>query len=373
MVSNIRVKPVKSVYTSTQIAQYLTHIRFPGFLPNSSGEFVQGAVPCTLENLELLVQHHLVTFPFENTPMHYTEKHEMDISPAGLFERLVVAKKGFGSYCFGQNELLLNVLRGLGYRAYPGPARVNQTPPHTGSDLLEFTAQSHMVLFIQLPDSQDAYLEPEPPRRVKDTYLVDVGFGAQCLVRPILLRAGSTVRGAAPPEEHRLVRGRHPDSSLIPRLEWHLQYRCGTYVTNWQTVYQFALHETFPIDRQAANFAVSQRPGFGPFLDNVLVVRHVFLPSTHTNPASEKELESDKPKERHMKRLILFSVKLSSRVGDHVEWAKGFSNEEERVDALRELFDMDIPKGAEKYIQGRLAQLSNSKNGGSFKIQSNMS
>lgn len=38
----------------------------------------------------------------------------MDVTPEGLFERLV--KRRGGSYCFGQNGLLLEMLRGLGFR-----------------------------------------------------------------------------------------------------------------------------------------------------------------------------------------------------------------------------------------------------------------
>lgn len=38
----------------------------------------------------------------------------MDVSIEGLFDRLV--KRRMGSYCFGQNGLLLEMLRGLGFR-----------------------------------------------------------------------------------------------------------------------------------------------------------------------------------------------------------------------------------------------------------------
>lgn len=38
----------------------------------------------------------------------------MDISPEGLYQRLVV--EGKGSYCFGMNGLFLQMIRGLGYR-----------------------------------------------------------------------------------------------------------------------------------------------------------------------------------------------------------------------------------------------------------------
>jgi arylamine N-acetyltransferase len=48
-------------------------------------------------------------------PLYSTPEHFMDVSPQGVFQRLVQDHKG-GSYCFGQNTLFLGMLRGLGYR-----------------------------------------------------------------------------------------------------------------------------------------------------------------------------------------------------------------------------------------------------------------
>lgn len=45
-----------------------------------------------------------------------TAHREMVVESKGLFDELVGAKKGFGSYCFGQNNLFLGMLRGLKYR-----------------------------------------------------------------------------------------------------------------------------------------------------------------------------------------------------------------------------------------------------------------
>ena len=45
-----------------------------------------------------------------------TKDHLMDVTSQGLFQRLVVDRKGYGSYCFGHNGLFLDILRGLGYR-----------------------------------------------------------------------------------------------------------------------------------------------------------------------------------------------------------------------------------------------------------------
>lgn len=47
-----------------------------------------------------------------------TANHKMDVTPEGIFERFM--KRQGGSYCFGQNGLLLQMLRGLGFRyIYP--------------------------------------------------------------------------------------------------------------------------------------------------------------------------------------------------------------------------------------------------------------
>jgi hypothetical protein len=46
-----------------------------------------------------------------------SSKRKVEVSSQGTFDRMVTAGKGFGSYCFGQNTLLLGILRGLKYRS----------------------------------------------------------------------------------------------------------------------------------------------------------------------------------------------------------------------------------------------------------------
>jgi len=57
---------------------------------------------------------HVLSIPLENTEMHYTPEHILNVTPEGLFHRLIV--EGKGSYCFGNNGLMLEMLRGLGFR-----------------------------------------------------------------------------------------------------------------------------------------------------------------------------------------------------------------------------------------------------------------
>lgn len=97
------IKQVPSFYSDEQLGAYLQVIGLEG-LPREP----------TMENLNRIMRNHLIRFAWENTPMHYTESGEMDVTPEGLYERFV-NRKG-GSYCIGQNTLMLGMLRAMGYR-----------------------------------------------------------------------------------------------------------------------------------------------------------------------------------------------------------------------------------------------------------------
>lgn len=62
------IKNRPSYYTSSQISQWLSCIRFP--TSYNDAEISSGAFPPTLQNLEDLMRLHLIAFPFENTEMH---------------------------------------------------------------------------------------------------------------------------------------------------------------------------------------------------------------------------------------------------------------------------------------------------------------
>jgi arylamine N-acetyltransferase len=132
-----------------------------------------------------------------------SQDHTMDVSPQSIYTRFIHTSKG--SYCFGQNTLLLGVLRVLGFRAYSGAARVNLWHNDAGKEPF-YRSLTHMLLFVQ----------PNPGN--EETWVVDVGFGALNLVRPVPLLDGEEergeVQGAFRGEAHRLTRGAHPNCSL---------------------------------------------------------------------------------------------------------------------------------------------------------------
>ncbi|KAJ6611707.1 hypothetical protein B0H10DRAFT_1809026, partial [Mycena sp. CBHHK59/15] len=259
--------------------------------------------------------------------------HDMDVSPEGVFPRLIREKRGFGSVCFAQNCLMLEMLRGLGYRVYPGAARVNRSD----DSVPDFTSLQHQVLFVQ----------PSPSGT--ETYVVDVGWGAAGLVRPILLSdsPSNVIPGACPPEEHRLTRRPHPSSSIeAPPTDWRLEMRCGTHQPDWRVVFAFSEAGFYPADFNVCMYLGAQRPAAGPlwgnpFIAEVLCVRH-FLVDTEKG---------------HIGRYVLARDRVKRQVGETSEVMRILKTEYERAAALREIFGVEIYDEDVKYIRGRVAAL----------------
>ncbi|KAL1760043.1 hypothetical protein FB107DRAFT_203745, partial [Schizophyllum commune] len=187
--------------------------------------------------------------------------------PRDYYERHV-SKTGrrFGDVCFAATGLLLEMLRGLGYRVYGGGGRMNKAadgaPP-------QFGGLQHEVGFLQLGEDN------------RTTYVFDVSYGLGGLTRPILLSAdpSNIVPGAAPPECHRLTKVPHPDSAIEGSSEWRLEVRCGQmYGGGWKIIYSFTEEEFYYPDFDMWMHAFNTReggPGFwssNPFVRYLIVV-----------------------------------------------------------------------------------------------------
>ncbi|KAJ2932444.1 hypothetical protein H1R20_g4670, partial [Candolleomyces eurysporus] len=327
------IKRVQSKYTPIQVAQYLAAI---GVSPPSTREQPLDSTNGSrrLETLEMVVKHHLLAFPFENTDMHYTASHDIDIDPQTLFKRFIVERKG--SFCFGQNTVLLEMLRGLGYRSYAGAARVNsnwQDPSQEHS----YGAQLHMVVFVQ------------PFEDSSETYVVDVGFGGSGLVRPIPLVSGdsSEVVGVGPAEFHRLVKEPFPQSSLAQGV-WHLEVRhvseseTDASATNsaWKRMFSFCEQEFFYEDCVAASATVTRSHPL--FTQNVLCIRYVL---------DNQSLDSD------LYRVIMHGNEVKARRNGETQVLATLKTELDRVKALREIFGIQVDDSCVKFVAGGLAQL----------------
>ncbi|KAK0194206.1 cysteine proteinase [Armillaria mellea] len=346
--SHTLIKKAESPYSPQEIVQWLESIGYKNELTES--DIASGSFKTTLESLHILVRLHLVAFPFENCDMHYQpvfltkdclsgSDHSMDVTPQGMFQRTILRRRG--SYGFGLNTLFLGMLRGLGYRAYAGSARVTD-----GSNSQKLGPLSHMFLLVQ-PDSE-THFQP--------VCLVDVGFGGTCLTRPIYLRDGAVVETSS--EKHRLIRAPHPSSSLDSldsALLWHLQVsQTGKTESVWKTLYAFSESESFPEDFMRASAYISQMPSESIFWKNVVCVKYFVV-----DGEERRRLGLDaSTKDVHLGKYILFGSEIRRSVGGRQQILQIFRTEEDRIRALRDYLGIDINVKDAHNIIGRSAAVA---------------
>jgi len=189
-----------------------------------------------------------------------------------------------------------------------------------GSEDVEYSPLTHMVLFVEIGDSS-----PE-------TYLVDVGFSGQGLARAIPLRDGSTVKGTALPEMHRITRATHPKRTARrdQPAEWALQVGKVEDEQGWRPLYLFSSAEFGLEDFAAFNFLANK--GYnGPFAASVLVVAVILAENSERD-----DVDGD------LDRMILFGNSLKIKHAEEVRMQKELDGDRERADILRNTFHLDI-------------------------------
>ncbi|KAK1235610.1 hypothetical protein PQX77_001163 [Marasmius sp. AFHP31] len=266
--------------------------------------------------------------------MHYSAKHDMDVTPDGNFQRMVVERKG--SYCYGKNGMLLEMLRGVGYRAYAAQGRVSEHLIDPEKEP-KYTPLVHLVLFVQ----------PFEGKGEKTTYLVDAGFGGGGLVRPILLEDGATVAGGTSSETFRLSKGPHPKSVLdnSATLSWRFEVQhqrdpSGP-PTPWKVLYSFSETEFFQSDCEQSSYFVATHPNGSSFLQQVVCVKYVYL---------------DDQKE-DLGYTTLWRDHMRQHSGAQTKDLPEIKTEEERLERIREFYGIDVGEGAIEHIKGRNAEL----------------
>lgn len=120
--------------------RYLAHLGISGE-PAVSEEF-----------LVALTRAHLEVVPFENLEVHCEHK-EPSLVASDLFNKVVTGKRG--GYCFELNKLFYLLLKGIGFRCYPVPARVVHMRP-------EQRPFSHRATVVEIDGRK---------------WMCDVGFG----------------------------------------------------------------------------------------------------------------------------------------------------------------------------------------------------
>ncbi|KAN0063272.1 hypothetical protein ACQY0O_004436 [Thecaphora frezii] len=328
--------------------------------------------------------HHLTTFPFENTSLHYEPSHSVVIDPQAVFDRFVPHKKG--GYCMQQNLLLLNVLRALGYKAYSASGRVCEPPapassPFSSPTAHTWTGPTHMVIFVLLPPHTGDVSS-------KALYLVDVGFGSKGLMRPMLLRQGHCERGRGGSLQ-RVIKALMPTSSFqsdpgsdgggggdstlrdASRSQYVWMFQTQDHPdAEWMDNYSFSTQESFASDYQAMNFFTSTNSK-SIFTKTLMVVRFTIQQLPGGDDEAKKRCKEeglyDALYPYHPSQIaqdILFFDKVTRKPGgadfERPQEVIQLQDERQRIALLKSIFHLLPDIGDEealRSIQGRASEL----------------
>jgi N-hydroxyarylamine O-acetyltransferase len=192
----------------------------------------RGPLEPSAATLRELHRHHVETIPFENLDIMADCPVSLDL--ASLQAKLVMRRRG--GYCYEHNLLFAAVLERLGYAFTCLSARVTMG---TG----KLRPPTHMCIRAEADGV---------------AWLVDVGFGADGLLEPILMRPGQPIRQGTAAWQYMLT------SQGADR--WALR---SLRPDGWLELYVFTLEARWPVDYTVFNWYTSTHPD-SPFTHRVV-------------------------------------------------------------------------------------------------------
>ncbi|KAG0280356.1 N-terminal acetyltransferase [Linnemannia gamsii] len=296
-------------FTRAQIFGILDRINFPlSHLPPNT-------LPApTLATLQELQTRLVTTVPFETLSLRTTASRGVDLSLEGIYDRVVVQKRG--GWCFSLNRLGFELLVGLGFRTQFTIGRVCK--PFKPTDPLRYSAKTHRVSIVRFLDEATG----------SDTkYLFDIGFGNSAPL-PLQLKEGATIEFGG--HIRRMSTRTHIQAQPeilgnSPFEMWCIEeYLPADGV--WIPWYAFSEQQFYENDCEVANFYTCYSPT-SHFLKVFWCIRFT--------PVGEYYLLVDK------KLMIKNANGLVKQID--------FLTEQDRLDALKEYFDIVLTDEELKY------------------------
>ncbi len=183
----------------------------------------RGEIAPTVDVLHALTRAHTQAIPFEN--LDVLLQRPIQIERDDIFRKLVLERRG--GYCFEQNNLLLEVLKSLGFAACPWGARVRLRV----TDRNVLPVRTHVFLAVEIDGEH---------------WIVDSGVGAFSLTKALRLQDGC--EQTTPHETRRLQR--------VGESWFHQVARDGV----WIDVCEFTEQQMPVSDQIVANWYTSTHP-----------------------------------------------------------------------------------------------------------------
>ena len=213
------------------------------------------------------------------------------------------------------------VLRSLGFTVHSVGARVNNAADGSGRE--GYNGWSHMINIVTLADGKK--------------YMLDVGFGGNGPIRPLLLDAENSQSKGIEPAEIRLAYQNIPENRDLDQKLWVYQHR-NEPQAKWVPMYCFTELEFLPQDYEIMSFWTSQSRKTW-FTFRIVVVRTIM---------EEGELVGE---------VILMGGELKRRVKGVTEHLRSCEREDERMAVLKEWFGVELTEEERAGIRGMVTEL----------------
>ncbi|KAL2064693.1 hypothetical protein VTL71DRAFT_3831 [Oculimacula yallundae] len=311
-----------SAYTLSQISAYEAHISLPTRFHHSSSP------PLDIKYLTALHVHQISTSPYENLQLHYSKTHRVSLDPQDIFKKIVTNKRGRGGYCMENSIFFNHVLRALGFTVYTAGVRVR--PRVGGVPTGKYAGWFHIVNIVTLPSGEK--------------YMVDVGFGGDGATKPLPMISGHVSTNLGP-QEVRLLHSTIPEQVDQSKMLWIYQYRNGK-DKEWNSFYAFPEVEFTEADFEVVNYYTSTCMSESMFQTRtVLGIR--FL----------RGVVEGQEEEGIVGKIMLVNGLVKRNDGGKTSVVKVCENEDERVEALREYFGIELTEEERLGVRGRNVEL----------------
>lgn len=311
-----------SVYSPSQVAEYLSYIGLP---PDSVKPTVD------LPYLTALFTHQITAIPYDNLSIHYSPQHAITLDPQALFTKMITARRGRGGYCMENSILFNHMLRALGFEAYLTGVRIRPRidgVPQGDS----YTGWVHLVNIVTVPH--------EPVK-----YALDVGFGGDGMTVPMPLVEGQVHHNSIGTQEVRFARRFIPNQRFRgdgAHKMWVYEVRNGK---DKAWVPFFAFHDQFEFTEE----------DFGNI--NWYTSQAKESHQTWTPLAIWFVRGSDGGRAKVVGKVMMVQGVVKQNLGGRTQLVKICKTERERVETLAELFDIRLTEEEILSIRGRQAEL----------------
>lgn len=318
-------------YSSEQLQKYFDRINLPEKF-RGSPVFKDASLAETKEHglplLKTLHRYHLANVPFENLELHYSVHKTVSLNMDVLYNKFAErgVKYGRGGRCMENNGFFGTVLRSLGYDVRNCGGRVSRmwNPNAETREQLgqTYDGWNHMLNLVKLDGQR---------------YIVDVGMGSMgpAIVYPL---EDGWEGVAVSPRRIRLQLRAIPESygksDDAPKL-WCFD-QClvpdEPGKDKWIPTYCFTETEFLPQDYEMMSFFTSNNPSV--FFTYSIICTKLIL---------------DEAKEELVGDVTMFNNVVRKTVGGKREPPQELSIEQERIQALKDIFRVEL---TEEEIKG---------------------